>query len=62
MTPYRYRKCPSCGATFPGGELKPVRFGAGHWHEKGGSLRRCPRCGHKGFTQDFKIVKAVRNV
>lgn len=53
----RFRRCPLCHSVFPGGELKPLRYGEGHWHERGGSLRRCPKCGHKGFTQDFKVVK-----
>ncbi len=43
---YRYRRCRHCGATFPGGQLKPLRYGEGHYHKRGGSLRRCPNCGH----------------
>lgn len=54
--PYRYRRCPSCRGVFPAGELRPLRFGAGHWHSKGGSLRRCPKCGKTGFTQSFPTV------
>lgn len=60
MTAYRFRRCPSCRAVFPGGELKPLRFGPGHWHERGGSLRRCPKCGHVGFTQQFREVSRAR--
>ncbi|MBI4332368.1 MAG: hypothetical protein HY673_13930 [Chloroflexi bacterium] len=53
----RYRSCPKCHAVFPGGQLKPLRYGPGHYHKRGGSLRRCPKCGKTGFTQDFPIVK-----
>ncbi len=56
MTAYRFRKCPNCRATFPAGELKPLRYGAGHYHQQGGSLRRCPKCGRTGFTQSFPVV------
>lgn len=56
MTAYRYRHCPHCGSVFPGGQLRPLRFGEGHWHKRGGSRRRCPNCGAVGFTQDFPIV------
>lgn len=57
MTAYRYRRCPHCHSVFPGGDLKPLRYGRGHYHQKGGSLRRCPKCGYKGFTQGFAIVR-----
>lgn len=57
MTAYRFRRCPQCRAVFPGGELKPLRFGGGHYHKRGGSLRRCPRCGHVAFTQSFPVVQ-----
>lgn len=56
----RWRKCLRCGWVGPAGELKPVRYGAGHWHKRGGSLRRCPRCGFVGFTQQFPVVKPSR--
>ena len=56
MTAYRYRKCPNCHSVFPGGQLKPLRYGEGHYHKKGGSLRRCPNCGRTGFTQQFVVV------
>jgi uncharacterized Zn finger protein len=58
--PYRYRRCPECRATFPAGELRVLRYGAGHYHKKGGSLRRCPECGHTGFTQAFVVVADKR--
>ena len=51
------RRCRECGAVFPAGQLRVLRYGAGHYHDKGGSLRRCPSCGHKGFTQDFPVVR-----
>ena len=56
-TPYRFRRCPRCYGVVAGAELKPLHYGPGHWHRSGGSLRRCPRCGHKGFTQDFPLVR-----
>lgn len=59
MGAYRYRVCPRCHEVFPGGKLKVVRYGSGHWHQQGGSLRQCPYCGLKGFTQDFPLVKKV---
>jgi len=59
--PYRFRKCQRCGDTFPAGELKPTRLGTGHWHKQGGSLRRCPSCGHVDFTGEFPIVLDTRN-
>ena len=46
MTAWRYRRCPSCGTVVPGGELRPVRYGAGHWRRRGYGVRRCPSCGH----------------
>ena len=54
--PWRFRECLSCHAVFAGGQLRPVQFGGGHWHQEGGSLRRCPNCGHQGVTQDFPII------
>lgn len=57
---YRYRTCKKCGSEFPAGELRPLRYGAGHWHSRGGSLRECPRCGYIGFTQDFPITRDDR--
>jgi ribosomal protein S27AE len=57
---YRHRRCLSCGAVFPAGELKPLRYGGGHWHGRGGSRRKCPNCGRVGFTQEFPIVKPKR--
>lgn len=53
---YRYRQCPKCKRTFPAGKLRVLRYGLGHYHERGGSLRKCPYCGRVGFTQDFKVV------
>jgi hypothetical protein len=60
MTAWRYRRCPECRATFPAGELRPLRYGEGHWHKQGGSLRRCPRCGFVAFTQRFAVVADKR--
>jgi len=58
MTMIKYlRSCPVCDSMFPAGKLRVLRYGGGHYHQHGGSLRRCPNCGHKGFTQDFKIVR-----
>ena len=57
--PYRYRRCPECRATFPGGQLRPLRYGEGHWHSKGGSLRKCPNCSFVSFTQRFSLVGGV---
>ncbi len=59
MPAYRYRRCPRCLSVFPGGQLRVLRYGEGHYHKRGGSLRRCPNCGHKGFTQDFKLVRGA---
>lgn len=56
MTTWRWRTCPSCYVVFPGGQLRPLRYGEGHWRRHGYSLRRCPRCGHVGETRDFRIV------
>ena len=56
MTAWRYRRCPSCGAVFPGGQLQPLRYDDGHWRQRGYSLRRCPRCGHVAPTRAFLIV------
>lgn len=54
--PYRYRRCPQCRSVFPAGHLKVLRLGQGHWHSRGGSLRRCPFCDHVAFTQRFAVV------
>jgi hypothetical protein len=35
MTAWRYRRCPSCEAVFPGGQLRPLRYGEGHWRQRG---------------------------
>jgi len=56
MAPWRFRRCPHCLATFPGGQLRPLRYGAGGWRKKGGGLRCCPNCGHTAFTQEFPIA------
>jgi hypothetical protein len=61
VSAWRYRRCPECRATFPGGQLKPLRYGVA-WRKKGGGLRRCPECGHTGFTQDFKVVREQHHV
>ena len=60
MSAWRYRQCPRCGNTFPGGKLKPIRLGPGHWRGKGWGWRRCPDCGHKGQTKDFRVVQDLR--
>lgn len=57
MTAWRFRRCPSCGATFPGGQLRPLRYGENHWRQHGYSLRRCPRCGHVAQTREFCIMR-----
>jgi len=54
----RWRTCPRCGQTMPGGRLLPVRFGP-HWHPYGGTLRRCPVCSYEGYTREFAIQKEV---
>ena len=54
--PWRFRQCPACHAVYAGGQLRPVHYGGGHWHQEGGSLRECPSCGHRGLTQEFPIV------
>ena len=54
--PWCFRQYPSCHTTFPGGQLRPVRFGGGHWHQEGVSLRECPNYGHQGVTQYFPVV------
>lgn len=53
---YRYRICPGCHTKMPAGELKVINYHGNHWHSVGGSMRKCPYCGHTGFTQDFKVV------
>ena len=49
MTAWRYRRCPSCLATFPAGELRPLPYAAG-------GLRRCPECRFVAFAQAFVVV------
>jgi len=56
---YRYRRCPVCRKVMPAGELGIVNYHGSHWHDKGGSMRRCPGCGYTGFTQDFEVVERV---
>jgi len=58
--PYRYRRCPECRSVIAGGDLKPLRYGEGNWRKRGGGLRRCPQCGHIGFTQAFVVVEDKR--
>lgn len=53
---YRYRQCPACREVMPAGELGIINYYGTHWHPKGGSMRQCPKCGHKDFTQAFKVV------
>jgi len=53
---YRYRRCPKCLGIFPAGQLKIVNYHGNHYHTRGGSLRRCPKCGKVAFTQDFKEI------
>ena len=54
------RRCPSCRATFPSRELRPLHSG-GTYRRKGGSgLRRCPRCGYAAFPQAFAVVGGTR--
>jgi len=60
MTAWRYRRCPECRSVFPGGDLKPLRYGAGNWRKTGGGLRRCPECSFVGFTQRFVVVEGKR--
>jgi hypothetical protein len=60
--PYRFRRCPQCRATFAAGELRPLRLGGGHWHQRGGSLRRCPECGYVAFTQRFGVVGNMERI
>ena len=57
---WRYRRCPSCRGVFAGGEFRPLRYGEGHWRDKGYSLRRCPGCGAVGQTRDFPVVEDLR--
>lgn len=49
MNAYRFRRCPSCLAIFPGGELRPLPYAAG-------GLRRCPKCAFVAFGQAFVVV------
>jgi hypothetical protein len=55
---YRYRQCPVCRKVMPAGEFGIVNYHGAHWHDKGGSMRRCSGCGYTGFTQDFKVVES----
>lgn len=52
-TPTPGSQAPDCGAIMRGGQLRSVRYGEGHWHERSGSLRKCPRCGHKGVYPEL---------
>jgi len=56
---YRYRQCPDCGQVMPAGEVQIINYHGDHWHDKGGSMRKCPYCGHVDFTQAFKVVERV---
>ena len=50
-----FRRCPSCGAIFPTGSLKPLpalHRGDG----RGQSERSCPSCGHSGPLASFVRV------
>jgi hypothetical protein len=60
MGAWRYRRCLSCQGVFPGGDFRPLRYGEGHWRQKGYSLRRCPGCGTVGQTRDFPVVREKR--
>jgi len=62
MSAWRYRRCSRCGSVFPAGQLAPLRLGSGHWHKKGGSLRRCPSCNVVGFTSQFPVVREQHHV
>ena len=63
MRTWRYRRCPHYGNTFPGGRLKVIRRGYGHWRSYGGwGWRRCPACGRKGQTRDFPVVSDLRRL
>lgn len=53
---YRYRKCPRCKRTFPAGKFKILNYHGTHYHQRGGSMRKCPGCGLVSFTQTFKVV------
>lgn len=53
---YRYRKCLKCGVIRPAGQFKIVNFHGKHWHQRGGSIRQCPVCRHRGFTQAFPVM------
>jgi len=56
---YRYRQCPACKKIMPAGELKIINYYGSHWHNKGGSMRKCSYCGHVDFTQAFKVIERV---
>jgi len=56
MTAWRYRRCPSCGRVYPGGELRPVHYGGQPW-TGGWMQRRCPACGHVARSSAFKVVR-----
>jgi len=43
----------------PAGELGIINYHGTHWHDKGGSMRKCPHCGHVAFTQQFKLYEPV---
>ena len=58
MAPWRYRRCPHCGAVRPGGDFPPVNYGPG-WGN-GSKWRRCPDCGAKGPTSSFPVVRDKR--
>ena len=59
---FRYRQCPVCHKVMPAGELKIINYYGTHWHSEGGSMRKCPYCGHVDFTQGFKVCEPKRPV
>ena len=56
--PWRYRQCLHCLEVFPASAFQALRYGSGHWRERGYSLRECPECGFVAQTRYFPIVQA----
>lgn len=55
-TAWRWRRCPRCGFTGPGGAYKPADLFRPGWKQRGTMRRRCPNCRHVAQTQEFPVI------
>ena len=53
---WRWRRCESCRTVSPAGDFRVAQSYESGW-TTGRMLRRCPRCGVRGRTQDFPVVR-----